>query len=79
MTFLNGGAGHTYGAVGIWPWYNPSVDPELKLDWSDVTWDQALTSIGSEHMAHVLAYFESIEWWRPEPARDQVFGRGGVA
>lgn len=69
-TFLNGGAGHTYGAVGVWPFYNPDINDDPLLSWNDTTWYEGLELPGSHDLQHVRAFLTSLPWWDLEPHRD---------
>ena len=64
-------AGVTYGAHGIWGWDNHPAIPMNHLG-SGIArpWFEALNLPGSTDMAHMMALFASLEWWklRPDPA-----------
>ncbi len=80
--FLNGAAGHGYGAHGLWGFYDPAVvkpdsrDHLKKTPWDRSTWRQALAYPGSGQLRHFASYMGSIEWWTLEPRYDRVLVEG---
>ncbi len=71
--FLNGAAGHGYGAWGLWQFHDPS-DPESNLTKRDDTpsWQEALSYTGAAQLKHLRDFFTSIEWTALQPHRDWV-------
>jgi hypothetical protein len=63
---LNGAAGHTYGANGIWQLntrakpYGPSPHG---LAWGNTPWDEAYRLPGSAHVALGKRLLERYPWW----------------
>ena len=78
-TFLSGGAGHTYGAVGVWPFYNPDVDDGPPLRWNDTTWYDGILAPGSEDIGRVSDILNRLAWWKLEPQRERVIVSGRTA
>jgi len=73
--YLNGAlAGHTYGACGMWQFYDPGdaggetgkYSPEV------VPWMQALAFEGSNQLRYVRQLLESVTWWRLVPCRNRL-------
>jgi hypothetical protein len=71
-SLLNGAAGHTYGATGVWSFYNPDVDTSPPLSWDATTWYEGLAAPGSSDLQHVRGFFSGLEWWSLVPNRDWV-------
>ena len=70
---LQGTRGYTYGAHGIWNW----TTDDGKFTYENLfakpePWHVAMRYPGAAQMTHLRTFFESIEWWRLEPARDLV-------
>ena len=69
-SILNGAAGHTYGANGIWQVntkdkpYGPSPHGR---SWGDVPWDEAAALPGSRQLGLSKALLMRYPWWRLEP------------
>ena len=78
-TFLSGGAGYTYGAVGVWPFYNPDVDKKPPLRWNETTWHEGILAPGSEDIGRVSDILSKLAWWALEPARTRVTVAGRKA
>jgi hypothetical protein len=72
---LNGAAGHTYGANGIWQVntrerpFGPSPHGR---SWGDVPWDVAAHLPGSEHIGLSKSLLMKYPWWRFEPHTEWV-------
>lgn len=66
-SILNGTAGHTYGANGIWQLnehgrpYGPSPHGR---SWGSTPWTEASQLPGSRQMGHGRRFIERFEWWR---------------
>jgi hypothetical protein len=77
-------AGITYGAHGVWSWESeprrPMSHPKTGLA---RPWREAIALAGSTSMKLLRGIFESIEWWRLEPAprllRDPASGSAGMS
>ena len=69
VCMLNGAAGHTYGANGIWQVntreqpYGPSPHG---LAWGNTPWDEAMRLPGSVQVGLGKRLLERYEWWRFE-------------
>jgi hypothetical protein len=74
-SMLNGAAGHTYGANGIWQVntkahpYGPSPHGR---SWGDVPWDEAAALPGSRQVGMAKAFLSRYPWWRMEPHPEWV-------
>lgn len=74
---LNGTAGHTYGANGIWQVntkqapYGPSPHG---LSWGNTPWDEAAQLPGSLHLGICKRFLERFPWWEFEPHPEWVEG-----
>jgi hypothetical protein len=73
---LNGAAGYTYGAVGLWTFYNPDVDPEPPKSWNSTTWYDSLDLPGGNSLRHSRSFLTTLDWWALEPHRDWVLING---
>jgi hypothetical protein len=79
LCLMNGAAGHTYGANGIWQ-VNRKGDPHgpsptaksSPTGYGVITWDEAMRLPGSQHMANGKRFFESLPWTRLTPMGDRV-------
>ena len=76
---LNGSAGHTYGANGIWQLntreqpYGPSPHG---MSWGDTPWEDAYLLPGSGQLGLAKKLLERFEWWRFEPHPEWVEPHG---
>jgi hypothetical protein len=67
---LNGTAGHTYGANGIWQMngeekpYGPSPHGR---SWGSTSWEQAADLPGSAQMGFGRRILSSLPWWELDP------------
>jgi hypothetical protein len=72
---LNGAAGHTYGANGIWQ-VNTSEQPygpsPHGLAWGNTPWSEAICLPGSYQLGLGKRLLERYEWWRFEPHPEWV-------
>jgi len=59
--------GYTYGAHGLW--YPTQNETDTKFDnWgTPVPWWRALEAPGANHMTHLRAVYERVDWWRLVP------------
>jgi hypothetical protein len=75
VCMLNGAAGHTYGANGIWQVntaerpYGPSPHG---LAWGHTPWREAMRLPGSGQLGLGKRLLERYEWWRLEPHPEWV-------
>jgi hypothetical protein len=75
VCMLNGAAGHTYGANGIWQVntakqpYGPSPHG---LAWGNTPWTEAMCLPGSAQLGIGKRLLERYEWWRFEPHPEWV-------
>ncbi len=75
VPFLNGGAGHIYGANGIWQMYAGPVEggyPELRAGAEIREWWKVMTHPSSVDVGRVRAFFEDVvgQWWALERRRE---------
>jgi hypothetical protein len=71
-------AGVTYGGHGVWSWSDGSAHP-FGHDGTGLPlpWHRAVELAGAGQIAHVRALFESIAWWRLQPAPEMVVDNPG--
>ena len=65
--FLNGAAGHTYGANGVWPMYDPSFGYPGIHDENTNPWYEDILLAGSSDLQHIKDFFSAFEWNTFEP------------
>ena len=76
---LNGAAGHTYGANGIWQLntraksYGPSPHG---MSWGYTPWEEAHQLPGSAQLGLAKRFLEQFEWWAFEPHPEWVEPHG---
>jgi hypothetical protein len=76
---LNGAAGHTYGANGIWQVntaeqpYGPSPHGR---SWGDTPWEVAYQLPGSRQLGLGRKFLSKYPWWRMEPHPEWVQPHG---
>jgi hypothetical protein len=79
VCMLNGAAGHTYGANGIWQLnrhgepYGPSPHG---MSWGDTPWENAYQLPGSQQVGMAKRFLERFPWWRFEPHPEWIEPRG---
>jgi hypothetical protein len=70
LCLMNGAAGHTYGANGIWQCNRPG-DPHGASphggNYGKIPWNEAMHLPGSRQMGLAKAFFEQFPWQRFEP------------
>jgi hypothetical protein len=77
---LQGAAGHTYGANGIWQVngcevpYGPSPHGN---NWGNRPWEEAMRLPGSTHLGRAKRLLELYPWWQFEPHQEWVAPCGG--
>jgi len=74
-SILNGAAGHTYGANGIWQ-VNTQKEPfgpsPHGQSWGDTPWEEAYQLSGSRQLGLGKQLLERYDWWRFEPHPEWV-------
>ena len=76
-SMLNGAAGHTYGANGIWQVnrgdrpYGPSPHG---MSWGDTPWDVAAQLPGSRELGIAKSLVERYPWWEFQPHPEWIEG-----
>ena len=77
--YLNGAAGYSYGASGVWHMYDPAFqDPGIHHDYTK-PWYENLSLPGSADMQHIRSFFSSLEWNTFEPLRSWLLVNGQTA
>jgi hypothetical protein len=67
--FQGGGCGFTYGAQGLYAGVLDRNRPLTTARWGPVlTWDEGLQLPGGAQLQHLRACYESVQWWKLEPA-----------
>ena len=76
---LSGGAGHTYGANGLWQ-MNTREQPYGASPWGgtwgNIPWDEAARLPGSGQLGMAARFMQRYEWWRFEPHQEWVSPAG---
>ncbi len=79
LCLLNGAAGHTYGANGLWQLnrkgqpHGPSPTAKSPpTGYGVIAWDEAMHLPGSQQMAYGKAFFASLPWTQLTPMGDSV-------
>jgi len=70
MTMLNGSAGHTYGANGIWQMSTPEIPYGLSphgRSWGNTPWKEAYQLPGSLQIVYGANLLRRYPWWDLEP------------
>jgi len=71
-TMLNGAAGFTYGANGIWQ-VNQKGKPERSfLSWGDAPWEEAMHFPGSHQVGLGARFFARFPWWEMQRRPDWI-------
>jgi hypothetical protein len=71
-------AGVTYGGHGVWGWDDGSSAPEAHPQTgTPLPWQEALRMPAAEQMAHLANLFNSIAWWRLQPAPGLIVHQPG--
>ena len=72
VPLLQGCVGQTYGAHGLWPFFDGNEADK----WSDEDrpdlWTNDLDLPGSVHMKYLRAFMETVSWWKLEPHPEWV-------
>jgi hypothetical protein len=72
---LNGAAGHTYGAAGVWEPYDFN-QPFQREKWSFLTWREGMKLPGSYEVGLGAKLLRHYPWWRFEPHPEWVVPHG---
>jgi len=77
---LNGAAGHTYGAEGVWQFYDPAAPTgqQGSRPYHGMTGLSALNAPGSSQLKHVRDFFADKAWWMLEPRREWLRVNGAA-
>ena len=75
LAMLNGAAGHTYGAVGVWHSYDAEKAFHARK-WSFATWEDGMDLPGGYQVGLGAKLLEKYPWWRLEPHPEWVTPRG---
>ncbi|MEO6435323.1 MAG: DUF4038 domain-containing protein, partial [Tepidisphaeraceae bacterium] len=87
LSVMNGAAGHTYGANGIWQVnrkgqpHGPSPQhPAGSVGYGAIPWTEAMNLPGSSHVAHGKKLFEQYPWqdFRPHPEWATFAGKSSL-
>jgi hypothetical protein len=72
VSLLQGCVGQTYGAHGIWAFYNGQESESWRDDERPDLWNKDLELPGSTQMKHLRSLMETLEWWNLAPHRENV-------
>jgi hypothetical protein len=75
LSMLNGAAGHTYGANGVWEAYT-SDRPLHRKRWSFMNWEEGMNLPGSYQVGLGAKLLRQYPWWRMAPHPEWVTPRG---
>jgi len=75
LSMLNGAAGHTYGANGVWEAYTGDK-PLHRQRWSFMTWQEGMNLPGSYQIGLGAKLLRQYPWWRFQPHPEWVTPRG---
>jgi hypothetical protein len=75
LSMLNGAAGHTYGAEGVYEAYTGDK-PLHRFRHSFLTWEEGMHLPGSNQVSLNAALLKRYRWWQFEPRPDWVAPRG---
>ncbi len=67
---LQGAAGHTYGAQGIWAFHDDLTSPGAMWGW--IPWQEAVELDGSRQLGLAAKYLDSLGWTGFTPANDSL-------
>jgi Protein of unknown function (DUF4038)/Domain of unknown function (DUF5060) len=75
----SGGCGFTYGAQGLYAGVLDRDHPLTTAQWGPVlTWEEGLALPGGAQLQHLHACYESVAWWKLEPALGAMEPAGDV-
>lgn len=72
VPLLQGCIGQTYGAHGIWSFYDGKIDKGWNEDNRPDLWTKDLHLPGSGQMKHLREAMEKMSWWQLEPHPEWV-------
>lgn len=75
VSMLNGAAGYSYGANGLWEAYTADK-PFQRRKWSFMTWEEGMNLPGSYQIGVGARLLQQYPWWQFEPRPDWVTPRG---
>jgi hypothetical protein len=75
LSMLNGAAGHTYGANGVWEAYTADK-PLHRFRWSFLSWREGMNLPGSYQVGLDARFLRQFAWWRFEPHPEWITPRG---
>jgi hypothetical protein len=75
LSMLNGAAGHTYGATGVFEAYTTDK-PFQRMRWSLMTWEEGMNLPGSYQVGLGATLLREYPWWRFEPHPEWVTPHG---
>jgi hypothetical protein len=75
LAMLNGAAGHTYGANGVWHSYDVEK-PFFTTKLSFLTWEDGMDLPGCYQVGLSGKLLQKYEWWRFQPHPEWVTPRG---
>jgi hypothetical protein len=75
LSMLNGAAGHTYGANGVWESYTATA-PLQRLRYSFLTWQEGMVLPGSYQVGIGAKLLRQYRWWDFAPHPEWVAGGG---
>jgi hypothetical protein len=75
-TMLNGGAGHTYGANGVFESYTADK-PFHRIKWSFLTWQEGMQLPGAYQVGLAAKLLQEYRWWKMAP-RPEWISPGGT-
>lgn len=72
---LNGAAGYTYGADGLWEAYGADK-PFQRRKWSFKTWEEGMNFPGAYQIGLGAKLLQQYPWWQFEPHPEWITPRG---
>jgi len=74
--YLNGAAGHTYGANGVWQFYDPNDPQSTEIPYDETDWRDALAYSGSSQLGQIVDFFKKVDFVNLIPHRDWLIYKG---
>jgi hypothetical protein len=75
LSMLNGAAGHTYGADGVFESY--TADKRLhRMRWSFMNWKEGMNLPGSSQVGLNARLLQRYSWWKFQPHPEWIIPRG---
>jgi hypothetical protein len=79
LCMMNGAAGHTYGANGIWQCNRPGQphgpSPGGGSGYGKIPWNEAMNLPGSRQLGQAKAFLQQYPWYRFEPHPEWVVSK----